>query len=206
MGNLTLEYPTWALLLCPVAGLLFAGLLYFRNRSIAEVSKGALWTLSILRFLLVTIVAFLLLGPLVRYFDISIEPPVVAIVTDNSSSLLLGEDSAQTAQRVRDIYAQLRNDFSADYEVATYTFGAELSEGGEIDFSEPVTDISSVFSSLNDRYANRNLGAVVLLSDGIYNRGRNPRYVNNGLKAPVYTVAFGDTTLKRDARIAETAA
>ncbi len=73
-------------------------------------------------------------------------------------------------------------------------------------FQNPVTDISAVFSSLSDRYANRNLGAVVLLSDGIYNRGRNPRYLNSGLNAPIYTVAFGDTTVKRDARIAETAA
>ncbi|MCZ4410738.1 hypothetical protein O3Q51_18120 [Cryomorphaceae bacterium 1068] len=206
MGNLTLEYPTWALLLCPIAGLLFAGLLYFRNRSIAELSKGALWTLSTLRFLLVTIATFLLLGPLVRYFDISFEPPVIAIVADNSSSLVMGEDSSATAQSVKDIFSQLSNDFSADYEVATYTFGSQLNEGNEIDFSEPVTDISAVFSSLNDRYANRNLGAVVLLSDGIYNRGRNPRYLNNGLNAPIYAVAFGDTTVKRDARIAETAA
>jgi hypothetical protein len=192
--------------MCPLAGVLFAGLLYFRNRSIAELSRGALWTLSALRFLLVTIATFLLLGPLIRYFDITVEPPVIAIVADNSSSLSMGEDSATTSQRVRDIYAQLGGGFSADYEVATYTFGAELNEGGEIDFSEPITDISAVFSSLNDRYANRNLGAVVLLSDGIYNRGRNPRYVNSGLKAPVYTIAFGDTTIKRDARIAETAA
>ncbi|MFT6998971.1 MAG: hypothetical protein ACJAQ4_002734, partial [Cryomorphaceae bacterium] len=192
--------------MCPLAGVLFAGLLYFRNRSIAELSKAAIWVLSALRFLLVTIATFLLLGPLIRYFDITVEPPVIAIVADNSSSLSMGEDSASTSQRVRDIYAQLGGGFSADYEVATYTFGAELNEGGEIDFSEPITDISAVFSSLNDRYANRNLGAVVLLSDGIYNRGRNPRYVNSGLKAPVYTVAFGDTTIKRDARIAETAA
>jgi hypothetical protein len=206
LGNLILEYPTWALLMCPLAGVLFAGLLYFRNPSIAELSRGALWTLSALRFLLVTIATFLLLGPLIRYFDITVEPPVIAIVADNSSSLSMGKDSASTSQRVRDIYAQLGDGFSADYEVVTYTFGAELNEGGEIDFSEPITDISAVFSSLNDRYANRNLGAVVLLSDGIYNRGRNPRYVNSGLKAPVYTVAFGDTTTKRDARIAETAA
>jgi hypothetical protein len=206
LGSLTLEYPTWALILCPIAGLLFAGLLYFRNRSIAELSKSALWTLSILRFLVVTIAIFLLLGPLVRYFDITIEPPVIAIVADNSSSLVMGEDSAATAQMVKDVYSRLSNDFSADFEVVTYTFGAELNEGNVIDFSEPVTDMSAVFSSLNDRYTNRNLGAVVLLSDGIYNRGRNPRYLNNGLNAPIYTVAFGDTTVKRDARIAETAA
>ena len=206
MGNLTLEYPTWALLLCPVAGLLFAGLLYFRNRSIAERSKGALWTLSVLRFLLITLTVFLLLGPLIRYFDISIEPPVIAVVVDNSSSLVMGQDSTASAKRVNDAFAEVSQGFSTDYEVATYTFGSELKDGNEINFSEPVTDISSVFSALNDRYANRNLGAVVLFSDGIYNRGRNPRYLNNGLKAPIYTVAFGDTTVKRDARIAETAA
>ena len=206
MGNFTLEYPTWALLLCPLAGLLFASLLYFRNRSIAELSKGALWTLSALRFLLVTLIAFLILGPLIRYIDVSIESPVIAVVVDNSSSLVMGEDSAAAAKRVNDAFQEVSRGFSSDYEVATYTFGSELNDGSEVNFSEPVTDISSVFSSLNDRYTNRNLGAVVLLSDGIFNRGRNPRYINNTFNAPIYTVAFGDTTVKRDARIAETAA
>lgn len=207
MGNLVLEYPTWTLILCPLAGLLFAGLLYFRNRSIAEVSKGALWTLSALRFLVVTLIAFLVLGPLVRYFDVAIDPPVIALIVDNSSSMVMGEDSAATAQEVVDTYSQLSEALAEDYELSGYTFGAELSEGSGIDFTEPVTNISAAFSSLNDRFANRNLGAVVILSDGIYNRGRNPRYVTNGLETtPVYTIAFGDTTIKRDARIAETAA
>ncbi|MGB6037223.1 MAG: hypothetical protein WBG42_13200, partial [Cryomorphaceae bacterium] len=167
MGNLTLEYPTWALLLCPIAGLLFAGLLYFRNRSIAEQGKGALWTLSVLRFLLITLTVFLLLGPLIRYFDISIEPPVIALVVDNSSSLVMGQDSSAAAKRVNDAFTEVSQGFSSEYEVATYTFGSELNDGDEINFSEPITDISSVFSALNDRYANRNLGAVVLFSDGI---------------------------------------
>jgi len=120
--------------------------------------------------------------------------------------MVLGQDSSSAVKRVNDAIAEVSQGFSSDYEVATYSFGSELEDGAEINFSQPITDISSVFSALNDRYANRNLGAVVLLSDGIYNRGRNPRYLNNGLMAPVYTVAFGDTTIKRDARIAETAA
>jgi hypothetical protein len=205
LEDLTFEYPDWAIILCPLAGLLFAGLLYFRNRSIAELSKAALWSLSALRFLLVTFIAFLLLGPLIRYFDIEIEPPVIAIVADNSTSMVLGEDSAEVSQKVNEALAELNAGFQ-DYEVASYSFGTELKEGDDISFTEPVTDLSAVFTSLNDRYANRNLGAIILLSDGIYNRGRNPRYLNTGLKAPVYTIAYGDTTLKRDARIAETAA
>jgi len=206
LEDLTFEYPTWAIILCPLSGFLFAGLLYFRNRSIAELSKKALWSLSILRFLVVTCLAFLLLGPLIRYFDIEIEPPLIAVVADNSTSMVLGEDSAEASKRIREAFAELNAGFSRDYEVASYTFGAELSEGKDLDFTNPVTDLSAAFTSLNDRYANRNLGAVILLSDGIYNRGRNPRYLNTGLKAPVYSVAFGDTTLKKDARIAEIAA
>lgn len=189
-----------------MAGLLFAGLLYFRNRAIAELPKTALWTLSALRFLVITLITFLLLGPLIRYLDITVKPPIIAVVADNSTSLVLGGDSTANAGKITDLFAQIRQEIGGEYDVATYLLGDELTEGSELSFSEPITDISGAFNSLSDRYANRNLGAIILLSDGIYNRGSNPAYLNNSLNAPVYTLALGDTLIKRDARIAEAAA
>jgi hypothetical protein len=47
---------------------------------------------------------------------------------------------------------------------------------------------------------------VIILSDGIYNRGRNPRYAVNELQAPVFTIGVGDTTQRKDVLIAEVAA
>jgi hypothetical protein len=39
---------------------------------------------------------------------------------------------------------------------------------------------------------------VVIASDGVYNEGSNPAYADVALSAPVYTVALGDTTPKKD--------
>ena len=39
---------------------------------------------------------------------------------------------------------------------------------------------------------------MVLLSDGIYNAGENPLYALRNSMYPVFTVKFGDTTVKRD--------
>ena len=43
-----------------------------------------------------------------------------------------------------------------------------------------------------------------MASDGIYNSGSNPVFIKNELNAPIYTIALGDTTRKKDARILRT--
>ena len=42
---------------------------------------------------------------------------------------------------------------------------------------------------------------MVLASDGIFNEGSSPIYGSTKLDAPVYTIALGDTTIKRDLKI-----
>jgi len=49
---------------------------------------------------------------------------------------------------------------------------------------------------------NRNVGAVIIASDGIFNRGGNPLYDIHKIKAPFYTIGMGDTIAKRDVLIA----
>ncbi|MBL4587254.1 MAG: hypothetical protein JKX84_09400, partial [Flavobacteriales bacterium] len=67
-----------------------------------------------------------------------------------------------------------------------------------VDFSQGRTDISTLFAELDNVYANRNVGAVILASDGLYNRGLDPIYSPLHLNAPVYTIALGDTSIKKD--------
>ncbi|MDX1702027.1 MAG: hypothetical protein R3250_15480, partial [Melioribacteraceae bacterium] len=49
-----------------------------------------------------------------------------------------------------------------------------------------------------DMYNDQNLGAIILISDGLFNEGRNPLYQNLNFKAPVYTIGLGDTLRKKD--------
>jgi len=192
---------------CLFVGLAYAVLLYYRNRRSAGMSRGLAIALGLLRFAAVTIIAFLILGPVIKYQKVTIEPPVLVIAVDNSTSMVTAEDSAQAnrqAEDIRRVLGELHDRLADRYEVAQYIFGQEVKQSGEADFSEPVTDLSEVFESLKNRYANRNLGGVILATDGIYNRGRNPRYSTSGLRTPVHTLAFGDTTVRRDVKIAET--
>ena len=61
--------------------------------------------------------------------------------------------------------------------------------------------MSKVFEFVDETYANQNLGAIVIETDGIFNEGQNPIYQNTGFSAPVYFIAKGDTTLKKDIKI-----
>ena len=61
-----------------------------------------------------------------------------------------------------------------------------------------VSNISEFLKYIYDLYSNQNLGAIIMATDGIYNEGSNPIYAGAKLTAPIYTVALGDTTAKKD--------
>jgi hypothetical protein len=51
---------------------------------------------------------------------------------------------------------------------------------------------------IEDQFSNRNIGALIIGTDGIYNQGPNPEYEARNLKSSIYAVALGDTIAKRD--------
>lgn len=204
--ELILDAPNWILALCVLAGVTYAAALYTKDRLNRHFSRGVIFGLSALRFSAVTLIALFLARPLIKTVEQDVEKPVVVIAQDNSSSLALGPDSA----RYRASYANELRTFAAslaeDYDVQTYTFGEHLSPGLDtLDFSEKTTDYTALLDELYATYSNRNLGAVVVASDGRYNRGVNPVYSFQKLNAPVYTIALGDTAARRDVQIAEVA-
>ena len=196
--NLVLSYPTWYILLCILLALVGAGLLYWRDSNLGEIARVWKIVLAGFRFCTLLILALLLLEPLLRYSKTQIEKPIVVIAQDNSRSLTLGKDSTYYRNTYPKQLAALEKRLGDKYDVKSYLFGNKLTTGQVPDYSEKETDISEVASSLRDRYANRNLGAVILASDGIYNRGSDPTYAFAGLDAPIYTVALGDSTRQRD--------
>lgn len=194
--------------LLPIVALaaLVAWLLYRRDKNNAHFSSGLRISLALFRFLTLLIVSFFLLEPLVRSSERELENPILLIAQDNSSSIIQTADS----QFNRNAYPEKLRAFverlGVDYDVRTYTFGERFGEQlDSLDFSERSTDISEVLTGLYNRYSNRNVGAIVLASDGITNSGTNPLYSARKLNAPIYTVAMGDTTRRRDLRITEVA-
>lgn len=188
--QLLTDYPWYFLLFCLLAGAAYSVALYGLRRrnggAQEELPRWARVALPALRFAVVALLAFLLLGPLVKRQVHDKERPIVAIVDDTSASVTahgyaLGDEAWEPVERR----------LGKDFEVVRYPYGDGHS-----------TNIAAALTDVKERYAGRNLAAVVLTGDGIYNQGQNPSGVAPTLAVPLYTVALGDTTQRRDAAIA----
>lgn len=196
--QIVFQYPTWFLLLAVLAGAAYALGMYYREKRVSEFPIWMVRGLAAVRGLAVFIIVVLLIGPLIKSTTKRTEKPIVVIAQDNSSSIPLNADSAFYKNEYQQQLAELRSQLSSEYEVKSYVFGSEIDESETADFTDGRTDISELFEQLDNVYANRNVGAVILASDGLYNRGRDPVYSPLHLNAPIYSIALGDTSIKRD--------
>jgi len=198
MQHLTFQYPAWYLILCIALGLTYAGVLYFRSSSFRDKPLWVQGGLGLLRFLAVTLIAILLLDPILRLLQTETRKPVVVIAQDESESAgsVFGEEGRA---KYREAMEGLAEQLEGKFEVAEFSFGEDFREGLEFRFGDKASNISSALQGIYDLYSDQNLGAVVLASDGIYNEGSNPLYSGAKLAVPVFTIAMGDTIPKKDA-------
>lgn len=141
------------------------------------------------------------MSPMIRTIKRTTVKPAIIIGVDNSSSIVMNSDSNFYKKDFLTNIEGLRKSFESDYEVHFYDFGQQILLDTLPDFKDQLTDISSLFNEVNTRYFNRNIGAVILASDGIYNSGSDPLYNVRNSKYPVYTINLGDTTSRKDIRI-----
>lgn len=178
---------------------MYAGILYFKDKRLNELSKFWIRTLAALRFVSVTLLAFLLLEPLFETNKSTTEKPIIAIIQDNSESIVFNKDSLYIKSEYTQELAKLKANLARKYEVKSYAFDNNLYPTDSLNFTGKETNISKTIKEINDRYYNRNLGAIILATDGIYNQGSNPFFESKKLKnIPVYTIALGDTTPTKD--------
>jgi hypothetical protein len=195
--RLLFDYSPWFVGVCLIAGALYAALLYLRGQSFVNKSWGKRinYSLTALRFLLVTLLCLLLVGPFIRQIKNTVESPLVVFAIDNSASLAAIEDSAKL-DALKQQLAQVADGIQeADYEVEFKTFDGS----GSLDtlkFNHQSSDLNGMLSDIASDYEGRNLASVVLFSDGIYNQGISPTYTP--FRFLVNTVGLGDTIPKRD--------
>jgi hypothetical protein len=195
--SLTASYPLWFSIFCLAAGVLYALVLYYRNRA-EGFSKRTLYLLAALRTTAVTLIAFLLLSPLLKSIRRYSEKPIVILALDNSASMVTGKDSMQIRSDFYQKFKKLSEKLSDQYEVKTNSFGSSIEDGLQSQFDEKQTDISQLFSVWKDQYSNRNLAATIIATDGIYNKGADPLYAAEHAPYAIYPVAMGDTSQQRD--------
>ena len=192
--------PIWMLTLALLAGLAAAMVLYVRNKK-QHYGKVLTIILFALRTLIVGLVVLLLFNPLIRQKFSSVETPTIILAHDNSSSVVLCKDSVFYKNDYQTKFEAFRKDLNADFQVDEYLFGEEVRDFEQLDFSDQLTDLSSLLNTLDRRYYKRNVGAVLFFSDGIYNRGFEPELLTENFPYPIHTVVLGDTVAYPDLAI-----
>lgn len=189
--RLLFEYSPAFVLLCIALGIGYAYLLY---RSKHTWSNQVNKTLFAIRALLVALLAFLLIGPILKLTSNEYEKPSLVFLIDNSVSVgevvdslrwpLISENVEKTADALE----------TQGFEVHIQTLDNESIDNFK--FDQLTSDLNGTVHDIMGEYESKNLAGVVVLSDGIYNSGSSPLYTPS--KAPIYTVGLGDTTQRID--------
>lgn len=199
MGNFFSVTSIFTFLACLLLGCLYAWVLYYTNKNLA---KNLRYGLAALRVFVVAFIAYMLFAPLVKTVNYNPEKPIIVIANDNSISVKAIEPKDFDRKKYQQDLNNLVNRLSEKYEVKTYNFSDSVKAGLDFSGNGKLSNASAFVNKLNDELLNRNVGAVIMASDGIFNRGGNPLYELNKIKAPIYTIAMGDTIARRDVLIA----
>lgn len=177
-----------------------AWLLYGKNQ-LNLTSKKLLWVLMLIRFLALYGIYLLLINPLLNLTSKTIEKPVVVVALDNSKSIVLNKDSAFYYHTFNSSVQNLINNLSKHFQVQLWAFGSNIISNQMPAYNQSQTNMAQVFNEAKNTFANLNLGAIVVASDGIFNRGENPQYAAQQTNIPVYSIALGDTTVYKDLQL-----
>ena len=170
-------------------------LLYFRNPENNSLTRFQKLFLVSLRFISLFLVFLFLLSPLIERTKKIKQLPILAVAFDNSQSVQDYSSSFNQFQQ------SLKERFAKDYQLEFWSFGEKTENKEKFDGTDRRSNYGQLIKTLKNNYINKNIGALILFGDGIYNQGQNPGNLASSLKFPVYTLGVGDTTRKTDALI-----
>lgn len=182
------------LLLAIVGAFVLALLLYSKKQ--VPWGKPVNILMGFLRFLGIFLIILLLLNPVLQLFVNTEEPPKIVFAIDNSESVALRQ-SGPSDQEIQTEVIKLTTGLQDMYSVDHLLLNESLSD--TIKFDGKTTDLNALLGRIDNIYEDQNLGAVVMITDGIINQGMSPAY--SVYPFPVYSIGLGDTIPPKDLSI-----
>ena len=130
------DIPLYCWLLSALIGAVISGIIYFKGNEGNVLSKTQHLSLSIIRFICASLLALLLLSPLIKGIQTTATPPIIRLAVDNSSSL--NKFAEKYANIVNTIKSSLKES-KQDFDVQEIYFGQETSAEGPLDFKDAVS-------------------------------------------------------------------
>lgn len=199
MTELYSDIPLWLLLGWGVVSVALALLLYRKKSWISSISTLRRTVLITLRSLGVFMLGLLLFGILIRGVDKQVDKPFIITIIDDSESMLNYNDSATVKSLTNSFLSQSKDIFQKDFNDLTFNLTEEIQNIDSLSFTNTKTNLSQTLNRVYNNYYGRNIGAIILLSDGNFNQGMTPLLTAEKFKrTPIYTLSVGDTIQKID--------
>ncbi len=188
-----------------IAGIFFT--LYIYRFTIPPVSLFLKRIMSGLRIIALLLLLFVIFELSVNLIKTRKDKPQVAIAIDTSASMAVKDETGIRAEIIKEVlqnpaFAYLQNNFIMNY----YTFSNTTLTHKQADslfFSGDATNIIQCLQFIKKEFTEKNLAAIIMLSDGNYNRGGNPVRIAEQLGTPVFTVGLGSAEPVKDLAIIE---
>ncbi|MDA3894194.1 MAG: hypothetical protein PF517_21250 [Salinivirgaceae bacterium] len=177
--------------------------LYYQRIKTESLFKWQVYILSVFRFFVLLSIGFLFLNPIIKTIKQHIQKPVIVFAQDNSHSMVLSNDSVFIQESLPNILNPLFSNLANKYDVRRLQFGDSIAQLNP-SFTDSETNFEQLFSEFSTTYFNQNIGALVIVSDGIFNAGNQPIYEARDLSFPIYTIPLGDTIQHTDVSVAKT--
>lgn len=173
---------------------------FYRNNSwFNGLSVLMRWVLRSLRVAILFIVGILLFGFMLQTKSFRSEKPVVVLLSDRSASMLNYKDSSLVPEQLNSLRTAIKDQLSEKFDLVEMSVGTDAKYEDQVAFEDGNSALSLGFSKINVDYYNRNVGAVLFVSDGNFNKGSHPVYEAEKINfTPVYSLIVGDTVPKRD--------
>ena len=195
---MNIESSTLAVLISFFVGLTIAILFYFNDKKIKETAGWLKFFLTICRFFIVTTLTFLLFAPLTVSKKEKVKKPILPVLVDNSKSIFLIDSSFAGDFNTFNKYLK-KSLLGVD--VKLIPFSSKIKIGDSLKFNNQGSNLTSALEGLDDLFPSNDIGAALLISDGILTQGQ----INYHEKQyPLYSIGVGDSSIFPDAKIKKT--
>lgn len=197
--------PWWGYVLAFAAAIAIAWFTYARLA--LPVNRGRRAALIALRATTLVLLVAFLLRPVLYVPAQGASSGLVAILVDVSRSMRIGDagsasDSVSRIQRAATLVRDLQQQLGQGFQTELVTFGESVTKGdiNQLSADARRSDLSGALASLADRYRNRRLGGIVVVSDGGDTAGQEAG-TSRRLSVPVFAVGVGSTQPARDREV-----
>ncbi|HLH31413.1 MAG TPA: glutamine amidotransferase [Terriglobia bacterium] len=186
---------------------------YYAYRAVAQDKYSA--GLVALRAITFTVLAFIVLRPVLNISTVLPQESYLAVVIDNSESMKIKDDGKVARSEELQKQFQATNFFKRlndKFKIRTYRFDStaeRIDKPEQLNFAGKRTSLESATDLLQQELGTVPLSGVVLITDGVDNASKQWTESLSKLesrKIPFYTVGVGSDNVTRDAEVVKVSA